>query len=177
MERADSTPEESSETGEIKEEISLGLLNTEIDKIIEEFLKSEQDLEISEIFSKWILEFIKRDIFNDPKSNFKLYDIFEQFNQSLVKPRSTIIVPSDTPPTKPSHFEVEANLIEEMIRRAIKDSKIFHFIHSSKWNELRVEFCKKEEKNYCCIESLEKLIMFQNLMQLKIEKYKLKQGW
>lgn len=177
MERSDTTPEESSETGEIKEEISIGSLNTEIEKIIEDFLKSEQDLEISEIFSKWILEFIGQDIFNDPESNFKLYDIFEQFNQSLVKLRSTIKFPTDTTPTKPSHFEVEASLIEEMIRRAIKDLKIFYFIQSSKWNELRVEFCKKDEINYGCIESLEKMIMFQNLMQLKIEKYELKQGW
>ncbi len=177
MEKVDSSSEESSETGEIKEEISIGSLNTEIEEIIEEFLKSEQELEIAEIFSKWILEFIKRDIFNDPDSNFKLYDIFEQFNQSLVKRRPTIKVPPDTPPTKPTHFEVEACLIEEMIRRAIKDSKIFHFIQSSKWNELRVEFCKKDELNYSCIESLEKMIMFQNLMQLKMEKYELKQGW
>ena len=137
MERVDSTPEESSETGEVKEEISKGSLNSEIEKIIEEFLKNEQELEISEIFSKWVLEFIKRDIFNDPDSNFKLYDIFEQFNHSLIKSQSTIKVPSDTPPTKPSHFEVEASLIEEMIRRALKDPKIIHFIHSSKWNELR----------------------------------------
>jgi len=177
MERTDTTPDENSETGEIKEEISKRPLNTEIEKIIEDFLKSDKDLEISEIFSRSILEFIGRDIFNDPESNFKLYDIFEQFNQSLIKPRSTIKVLLDTAPTKPSHFEIEASLIEEMIKRAVKDSKIFQFIKSSKWNELRVEFCEKDEINYRCIESLEKLIMFQNLMQLKKEKYDLKQGW
>lgn len=177
MERTDTTPDENSETGEIKEEISKRPLNTEIEKIIEDFLKSDKDLEISEIFSRSILEFIGRDIFNDPESNFKLYDIFEQFNQSLIKPRSTIKVLLDTAPTKPSHFEIEASLIEEMIRRAVKDSKILQFIKSSKWNELRAEFCEKGEINYRCIESLEKLIMFQNLMQLKKEKYDLKQGW
>ena len=177
MERTDNPPEESSETGEIKEEISIGSLNTEIEKIIEDFLKSDKDLEISEIFSISILEFIGRDIFNDPESNFKLYDIFEQFNQSLIKPRPTIEVILDTTPTKPTHFEIEASLIEEMMRRAVKDSKIFQFIKSSKWNELRIEFCEKDEINYSCIESLEKLIMFQNLMQLKKEKYHLKQGW
>ncbi len=177
MERIDTTPDENSETGEIKEEISKKPLNTIIEKVTTDFLESDKDLEISEIFSRFILEFIGRDIFNDPESNFKLYDIFEQFNQSLIKPRSTIKVPPDTPPTKPIHFEVDASLIEEMIRRAIKDSKIFNFIHSSKWNELRVEFCKKDEINYRCIESLEKLIMFLNLMQLKMEKYELKQGW
>ena len=147
MERTDTTTEESSETGEIKEEIPIVPLNTEIEKIIENFLKSEEDLEISEIFSRWILEFIRRNVFTLPESNFKLYEIFEQFNQSLGKLRSTIKDTVDTTPTKPSHFEIEASLIEEMIRRALKNPKIFQFINSSEWNELRVEFCKKDDIN------------------------------
>lgn len=177
MEKIDTAPEEISKTGEVIEEISIKPLNIKIEEIIEDFLKNEKDLEISEIFSRFILEFIESDVFNEYESNFKLNDIFEQFNQSLFKQRSTLKAHSDTTPTKPSHFEIEAILIEEMIRRAVKDSKIFQFITSSKWNELRVEFCEKDEINYFCIESLEKLIMFQNLMQLKREKYKLKQGW
>jgi len=177
MEKIDTAPEEISKIGEVKEEISIKPLNTKIEETIKDFLKNEEEIEISEIFSRSILEFVESDLFNDQESNFKLYDIFEQFNQSLFKQRSDLKAHSDTTPTKPSHFEIEVILIEEMIRRAVKDSKIFQFITSSKWNELRVEFCEKDEMNYICIESLEKLIMFQNLMQLKIDKYKLKQGW
>lgn len=177
MEKSGTTPEESSETGVVKEEVSEGPLDTEIEKIIKDFLKSDQDLKISEIFSEWILEFIGRDDFLATESNFKLYDIFRQFNQTLIRLQPSIKGIGDTPPTKPSHFEIEASLIEEIIRRAVSNPKIFEFMQSSKWNELRVEFCGKEEIDYKCIESLEKLIMFQDLMQIKREKYKLDRGW
>ena len=177
MEKSDTNPEESSVIGVIKEEISKRPLNTEIEEIVRNYLESEQDLDISAEFSDWILKFIIRDDFLEPESNFKLYDIFEQFNNSLISLRSSIKDLGDTPPTKPSHFEIEVNLIEEIIRRAVSDLRIFEFIKSSKWNELRAEFCGKGEINYECVESLEKLIMFQDLMQIKNEKYKLDRGW
>ncbi|KKM94399.1 hypothetical protein LCGC14_1198740 [marine sediment metagenome] len=176
MERTGSTPNDRSETGEIKERKSIISLNREIEKIVEEFLKSEQSTEISEIFSRWILDFIEQDVFIHPDSDFKLYDIYELFNQTLII-KTTAKDPKDTTPTKSKHFEIDTNLIEEIIRRAVKNPKIFQFIKSSEWNELRKEFFKKFEINHECIESLEKLIMYQNLMQLKIDKYKLKQGW
>lgn len=177
MERADTTSEESSETGEIKEGVVEISLNTEIEKSVEAFLKSEEDRDFSNLFSDWILNFIEQEVFNDPEFNIKLYDIFELFNQSLVKLRSIIKDSTDTNPSKPSHFEIEAILIEELIKKAVKNPKIFQFINSSKWNELRIEFCNKAEINYSCIESLEKLIMFRSLMQLKKDKYRLKEGW
>ncbi len=175
MENIDTIPDDLSETSEKKDKLMF--LNSEIENTVKKFLKSEEDIEISEFFSKWTLKFIEQDVFKLPDSNFKLYDLYEQFNQSLLKARSTINDHYDTLPTKSKHFEIESSLIEELLKRSIKDQKIFQFISSPEWNELRIEFCNEDVINYSCIESLDKLIMFQNLIQLKMNKFGLKNGW
>lgn len=188
MERIDHISEEGAEAGKSKEEKITGLSSdTGIDEIVKEILKSGQNF--SNKFSETILKFIKSEEFSRPKYEFTLYELFEQFNQSLIRNRllsggkagSDSSEPShleiDSDPPKPSHFEIEPDLIEELIRKAVGNLEILKFIYSSRWNDLRVEFCNKVEINYQCIESLENLIMFQDLMQKKREKYKLNRGW
>jgi len=175
MENTDTGLKDNLEDNNEKE--NLTPLNVEIENSVDYFLKNRDDIEISEFFSQWILNFIEQDFFKTRESVFKLYDVYEVFNQALIKSKLKIKGIKATTPTQDEYFNIESKLIEILLKKAVDDMRIFHFINSSEWNDLRETLCKNDDLDHECIDSLEKMIIFFNLIDLKISKFGLKNGW
>lgn len=179
VENENSDYESSELTSSREDQKLLPNINKEFEKIVDLFLKKNEDIqEISLIFEKWIYDFINSELFIYAEKDFKLYDLFETFNQTIIKR-----IPKKKPKagtksdTFKKHVELSSDFFDQLTKKAIQNFSIFKFLDSDEWNSLLFKYLNAGDIDPMCIISLKKTIMFINLMRIKIQKYNLNKGW
>ena len=154
-------------------------INKSFKILIDSFLEKNEDLEnITPIFEKWILDLIESSIFKTKESDFKLYDVFEMFNQILITQISKKDPSAGTKIEASKYYiSLSSNFINILIKLAILDYRILKFLDSNEWNDVLSMYFEYETISIETIESLKTMVMLIGLMNIKIEKFKLKKGW
>ena len=154
-------------------------INKQLQNIAKSFFEKKKDIQkIHQIFEIWISNFLNSRFFIETEEDFKLYDLFETFNQIIIeflyKKSYKAGIKSEI---VEEHIELSSGFLNQLIRQAIQNFSIFNFLDSIEWNDLLLEYQKNGVNDYQCIISLKKLIMLLDLLKIKFLRYKMKKGW